>query len=70
MISFEKFNPKTNWDKFFNVQIEKGLPINNCTDDDNDLPELIAKVHDSMEGRYALTSEDEYNIHYFLCKLQ
>ena len=38
--------------------------------DDDDLPELITKVHESIEGRYDLTASDEYDIHHFLCKLQ
>jgi hypothetical protein len=35
-----------------------------------DLGEIIAKVHDSMEGRYDLTEEDLHTIHYLLGKLQ
>jgi hypothetical protein len=38
--------------------------------DKAELTEMIAKVHDDMEGRYNLTGEDIYTIHYLLCKLQ
>ena len=40
------------------------------TEDDKLVAEAIAKVHEAMEGRYDLTGEDLYNIHYLLCKLQ
>lgn len=36
----------------------------------SDLNEMIAKVHDDMEGRYDLTVEDLHIIQYMLCLLQ
>lgn len=36
----------------------------------NEINELIAKVHDHMEGRYDLDSLDIHNIHAALCELQ
>lgn len=35
-----------------------------------ELLEMIAKVHDSAEGRYDLTGQDLYEIQSFLCELQ
>jgi len=35
-----------------------------------ELPETIACVHEAMEGRYKLTGQDLYDIHYFLCEFQ
>lgn len=39
-------------------------------DDKNEVSEIIAKVHDDIEGRYVLDSYDKGVIHSLLCKLQ
>ena len=65
--------PFVNWGKVeTKLELQGLLPLNmnKLSMDDADLPELIAKVHESIEGRYDLTASDEYDIHHFLCKLQ
>lgn len=37
---------------------------------EDDIHEYIAKTHEAMEGRYDLTGDDLYNIHYHLTRLQ
>jgi hypothetical protein len=35
-----------------------------------ELDEIIANVHEALEGRYELSGYDLYMIHGFLCELQ
>jgi hypothetical protein len=41
-----------------------------CYMEIGDVPEMIAKVHDALEGRGELTGQDLFEIHSMLCALQ